>query len=121
MNPLFAKPLSCQCLGRPDQFPAGNHLGVCSTPAGRSFLFQEPLIGYNKAYLCRPELFEAYVSQIDELRAFLKSLGTPAHIARTSNTSEYRAFLVRPETPNVEEYYGGVDIPIYSVLKKKML
>lgn len=79
--------------------------------------FELFLVSYNKAYLCRPEYFEKYASQIDFLRSFLKQLNIPTHIARTSDTDEYRAFLVRPVTPNVEEYYGGIDNPLYAMLK----
>lgn len=80
-------------------------------------IYEVFLVAYNKAYLCHPAYFEYYASRVDALRSFLASCGYKTHIARTSNVPEYRAFLVRPETPNVEEYYGGYTFENYDLIK----
>jgi hypothetical protein len=79
--------------------------------------FEIFLASYNKAYLCRSEYFLRYASQINNLRSFLKAVDIPTHIARTSDCEAYRAFLVRPVTPHLEEYYGGEDNSFYDILR----
>lgn len=78
--------------------------------------FEIFLTAYNKAYLCKKDMFSHYIQALEPMRAFMALQGYKTHIARTSNVGEYRAFLIRPVTANVDEYYGGRSNPLYSDL-----
>ena len=69
--------------------------------------FEVFLTSYNKAYLCRKDMLYHYIQGLEPMREFMALQGYKTHIARTSDVDEYRAFLIRPVTEKVEEYYGG--------------
>lgn len=69
--------------------------------------YEVALVAHNKAYLVHNENFNAFTDEILGLKTHLDSLGFQSQLIRTDESSNYRAFHVRPLKNDDEVFYGA--------------